>query len=100
MVMKGLSFEWDQNKAESNARKHGVAFSEAESVFYDEFARLMSDPDSSYGEERFIILGLNSFNNTLVVCHCYRENGEKIRIISARKATKHERRKYEEYRYA
>ena len=98
--MSYLTFEYDPNKAESNRRKHGVTFDEAESVFYDEYARLIPDPDSSFGEERFIILGLSEKYNTLVVCHCYRGADERVRIISARKADKTERKKYEEFRYA
>jgi uncharacterized DUF497 family protein len=98
--MSQLSFEWDPNKAETNRRKHGVSFEEAQSVFYDEFARLIPDPDSSFGEERFIIMGLSEQYNTLVVCHCYRGQDEQIRIISARKAEKRERKQYEDYRYA
>ncbi len=95
-----LNFEWDPNKAASNKRKHGVTFDEAESVFYDEYARVIPDPDSSIGEERFIIMGLSKYNNTLVVCHCYRGSDEQIRIISARKAEKRERKQYEDFRYA
>ena len=98
--MSELCFEWDPNKAETNRRKHGVTFEEAQSVFYDEFARLIPDPDSSIGEERFIIMGLSEQYNTLVVCHCYRGQDEQIRIISARKAEKRERKQYEDYRYA
>ncbi len=98
--MPYLSFEWDPNKAISNKRKHGVTFDEAESVFYDEFARVISDPDGSIGEERFIIMGKSEQYNTLVVCHCYRDSDERIRIISARKAEKRERKQYEDYRYA
>ncbi|WP_087854914.1 BrnT family toxin [Photobacterium andalusiense] len=88
------------NKAKTNTRKHGVTFVEAESVFSDECARIIPDPDSSYGEERFIIMGLSENHNTLVVCHCYRGDDERIRIISARKAEKRERKQYEEFRYA
>lgn len=62
--MSQLCFEWDPNKAETNRRKHGVTFEEAQSVFYDEFARLIPDPDSSIGEERFIIMGLSEQYNT------------------------------------
>lgn len=98
--MSYLSFEWDPNKAEINNRKHGVTFDEAGSVFYDEFARVIPDPDSSLGEERFIIIGLSEQYNTLVVCHCHRGSDERIRIISARKAEKRERKQYEGYRYA
>lgn len=95
-----LHFEWDNNKADTNKRKHDVAFEEAKSVFYDEFARVITDPDGSYGEARFVILGLSDKNNTLLVCHCYRDGDEMIRIISARKANKRECKQYEIYRYA
>ncbi|MCM2681266.1 BrnT family toxin [Echinimonas agarilytica] len=98
--MSAFNFEWDPDKAESNFRKHGISFEEAESVFFDEFARLISDPDSSVDEERFILMGLSSQWNTLVVCHCYRDLGNKIRIISARKAEKRERKQYEGFRHA
>lgn len=98
--MSYLTFEWDPNKAESNKRKHGVSFEEAESVFYDEFARVIPDPDGSIGEERFIIVGQSEQYNTLVVCHCYLDREDIIRIISARKAEKRERKQYEDYRYA
>ncbi|MEH0691078.1 BrnT family toxin [Vibrio cholerae] len=98
--MSYLSFEWDINKAESNKRKHDVTFEEAQSVFYDEFARVIPDPDGSIGEERFIILGKSEEYNTLVVCHCYRGSDDRIRIISARKAERRERKQYEDYRYA
>lgn len=98
--MSYLNFQWDPNKAETNKRKHGVTFHEAQSVFSDEFARVIPDPDSSFGEERFIILGVSEEYNTLVVCHCYRGEDEKIRIISARKAEKRERKQYEDCRYA
>jgi len=98
--MSYLKFLWDTSKANINYGKHGVSFDEAKSVFYDDHARLISDPDSSIGEERYIILGLSSNRNILIVCHCYRSRGEIIRIISARKANRRERKKYEEFRYA
>lgn len=87
-------------KAASNIKKHGVSFDEAKPLFYDEFARMIPDPDSSSGEERFILMGQSSQWNTLVVCHCYRDAENTIRIISARKAEKQERKQYEEFRYA
>ena len=90
-----MKYVWDENKAASNQKKHGVTFAEAQSVFYDSCALLISDPDHSEAEERFILLGLSSVPNMLVVCHCYRENDEQIRIISARKATKKETVQYE-----
>ncbi|WP_441004124.1 BrnT family toxin [Pseudocolwellia agarivorans] len=98
--MDDIKFEWDPAKASANIKKHGVSFDEAQSVFFDSYARLIPDPDSSFGEERFIILGLSSDFKALVVCHCYREPDDNIRIISARKADKFERKQYEEYRYA
>lgn len=98
--MSDIKFEWDPNKATINSRKHGITFSEAQSVFYDEFARVILDPDSSIGENRFIIMGLSERHNMLVVCHCYRGEDESIRIISARKAEKRERKQYEDFRYA
>ncbi len=74
--------------------KHGVSFEEARTVFYDSEALLISDPEHSQNEDRFIILGYSSRANLLVVCHCYRETETIIRIISARKATKNETLQY------
>ena len=85
-----IRFEWDAAKARANARKHGVSFEEAQTVFYDEFAIQFFDEDHSSGEERFLLLGLSSGARLLLVCHCEREAGNVIRIISARKATKRE----------
>ena len=85
---------WDPTKAAANLRKHGVSFEESEGVFYDEFALFDDDPDESYGEDRFIIVGMSSALRVLVVCHCVREEGTVIRIISARKAVKAERDEY------
>lgn len=90
-----LRFEWDSRKNNANQRKHRVSFEEAETVFYDENARLVADPDHSESEERFVILGLSSGLRTLVVCHCYRKSGSVIRIISARRADRQERSQYE-----
>lgn len=92
--MPDLFFRWDPKKDAYNREKHGVSFEEAKSVFYDEDARLINDPDHSEEEDRFILLGLSSSLRILVVCHCYRENESVIRIISARKATKSEARNY------
>ena len=91
--MEALRFEWDPAKAAGN-QKHGVSFEEAQSVFSDERARLIDDPDHSDEEERFILLGLSSSLRVLVVVHCYRSQGNAIRIISARKATREEQRYY------
>lgn len=88
--MLEINFEWDEKKNNSNKAKHGISFDEAASVFEDERAIVIPDPDHSEIEERFIILGLSVKLNMLVVCHCYRNNEQTIRIISARKATKKE----------
>lgn len=88
--MEILKFEWDENKNLINQRKHGISFDEAKTVFYDDEALVIDDPEHSEEEDRFIILGLSNKTNLLVVCHCYRESETVIRIISARKATKTE----------
>ena len=87
-------FTWDPSKNSENQKKHGVDFAEASSVFYDENAKLIDDPDHSKHEDRFVILGLSAKFRVLLVCHCYRGSGEEIRIISARKAAKHEISQY------
>lgn len=92
--MSTLRFEWDEQKAIANAKKHGVSFDEARSVFVDERAKLIDDPDHSEDEDRFILLGLSSALRMLIVCHCYRSEGNVIRIISARKATTKESKFY------
>ena len=84
--MHPLRFESDPRKAAANLRKHGVSFEDAQTVFADENAKLIDDPDHSDDEERFILLGLSSTLRLLVVAHCYRVEGNVIRIISARKA--------------
>lgn len=94
--MEAIRFEWDENKNIINKKKHKISFEEAQSVFYDEEALLINDPEHSQNEERFIILGMSFKANLLVVCHCYRESETVIRIISARKATKNETSQYYE----
>jgi len=89
-----MNFVWDENKAEINLRKHGVSFQEASTVFDDYDALQIYDPDHSEEEDRFILLGMSSALRILVVCHCYRESEEQIRIISARKATRNETATY------
>ena len=89
-----LKFEWDPKKAAANLRKHGVSFNDAQTVFADENAKLIDDPDHSDEEDRFVLLGLSSSLRLLVVCHCYRSEGNVVRIISARKAEGHERNSY------
>jgi len=98
--MDGLKFEWDRRKETANRKKHGVSFAEARTVFFDENARVIADPDHSDEEERFILLGLSSQLRLLVVCHCYREDQGTIRIISARKANHSEQQVYEGFRHA
>ncbi|MDN5936584.1 MAG: BrnT family toxin [Nitrosospira sp.] len=92
--MAELHFEWDGAKATANQNKHGVSFEEAKTVFADELARLIPDPDHSTGEERFILLGMSRNFRLLVVSHCERSS-DRIRIISARKANRQERGEYE-----
>ena len=90
-----LRFEWDSRKAIANARKHGVAFEEASTVFLDENGLFMFDTEHSIEEEdRFLLLGLSQRLSVLVVCHCHRESETVIRIISARKADHLERQQY------
>jgi uncharacterized DUF497 family protein len=94
--MVEIRFTWDAGKEAANRRKHGVSFDEARSVFLDEHAKLIDDPDHSGGEDRFILLGLSYRLRLLVVCHTYRRADEEIRIISARKAKTHEQLQYTE----
>ena len=89
-----LQFEWDDNKAKSNAAKHGVSFEEASTVFGDPLSLTISDPTHSQSEDRFIILGHSHKQRLLVVVHT--DRGDRIRLISARRASKHERKSYEE----
>ncbi len=99
--MDELRFEWDENKNIINQKKHeGVTFEEAETVFTDIQARLIPDPEHSEGEERFILMGMSSRFRILLVCHCERDNGNTIRIISAQKADRSERKQYEDFYYA
>ncbi len=94
--MAELRIAWDPRKDRANQRKHGVAFDEAATVFSDEHALLVDDPEHSAAEDRFVLLGLSSSLRTLVVVHAYREREAVIRIISARKANKRERAHYTE----
>ena len=91
-----LTFEWNAAKAASNLKKHGISFEEARSVFYDEFAVQFYDPEGSeLSEDRFLMLGVSCESRVLLICHCERDSGNTIRIISARKATRKERKFYE-----
>jgi uncharacterized DUF497 family protein len=92
--MAKLEFEWDARKASSNEKKHGVSFEEAKTAFFDEQAIVYFDPDHSEDEDRFILLGTSFKLNQIVVCHCYREEDTRIRIISARPADKQESSDY------
>lgn len=89
-----IQFEWDTTKAASNLKKHGISFDEAKSVFYDEFAVQFYDDGHSDDEDRFLMLGFSCESKILLVCHCERDSGHTIRIISARKATTNERKHY------
>jgi len=92
--MQGVAFEWDPKKELANQRKHDVGFSDASTVFGDPLSITIPDPDHAVGEERFVIIGMSRERKLLVVVHTVR--GVRIRLISARTATRHERRKYEE----
>ncbi len=89
-----MRFEWDEAKNRTNQSKHGVTFSEAQSVFYEDSALLFDDPDHSDEEQRFLLVGYSFRARVLVVVHCWRKMDEVIRIISARQATRSE---YEMY---
>ena len=89
-----LRFEWDKRKAEINLRKHGISFDEAQSVFVDDLSIAIPDPDHSTEEERSVIIGISRSGHTLVVC--YVERNDAVRLISARRATRAGRGKYEQ----
>ena len=88
-----LIFEWDEKKADQNIKKHGIPFEEAATVFGDPFSITIYDPLHSEDEDRFVIIGISNKNRVLVVVHT--DRNDRIRIISARKATKKERNQYE-----
>ena len=94
-----ITFEWDDRKAEANYKKHEVSFKEASTIFYDPHALVIDDDAHSHNENRFIIVGVSSVARVLTVCHCYKETNERIRIISARKATKNEENEYWRHRH-
>jgi hypothetical protein len=89
-----VNFEWDNDKAQRNLRKHGVSFDEASIAFGDPFSVTIDDPDHSIDEQRLLLLGQTLNGKLLVIGHL--DDGETIRIISARMAERHERRQYEE----
>ena len=92
--MDAIDFKWDKRKESSNLKKYGISFEEARTVFYDEKAIQFFDPDHSEEEDRFILLGMSFKLQVLVICHCFRESENVIRIISARKADKYEEQEY------
>ena len=96
--MGNIEFAWDPRKARSNVARHGVSFDEAQTVFVDESARLIDDPDHSDDEERLLLLGYSFQARCLVVIHCYRESDSVIRLISARRATAREENVYWSFR--
>ncbi len=87
-----MTYQWDNDKATANLRKHGIDFADAVSVFSDDLA--ITIPDERFDEERFITVGMDAFGRVLVVVYTWR--GNEIRLISARKATRRERKQYEE----
>jgi uncharacterized DUF497 family protein len=94
--MADLRIEWDAAKARTNLRKHGVSFEEAETAFWDDYALVLPDPDySSVDEERLLLIGISAALRVLVVVHCERADGDIIRLISARRATRSERAQYD-----
>jgi hypothetical protein len=92
--MGNIEFAWDRRKARSNLLKHGVSFEDAQTVFLDDSARLVDDPDHSDDEDRFLLLGYSLQAHCLLVSHCYRQSDSVIRLISARRATLHEQEVY------
>ncbi len=90
-----IKFEWDSTKESKNIKKHGISFEEASSVFYDDFAvQFYDESHSELEEDRFLMLGVSNKAKMLMVCYCERQSGNRLRIISARKATKNERKFY------
>ena len=94
IIMDMIRFEWDENKNKINKKKHGLTFEAAKEVFSDEDAILFDDPDHSEEEEIFLIIGRMKSSKICIVSHCYRNSGNTIRLISARKATKQEMKIY------
>ena len=92
--MSDIRFEWDERKNRVNKRKHKVSFEDAQTVFLDENAIRFFDPDHSDEEDRFLMIGMSFTLRVLIVSHCYKESDSVIRIISARKADKHEQSDY------
>jgi uncharacterized DUF497 family protein len=95
--MKEIQFTWNENKAQANLLKHKISFNEATSVFSDDNARLIYDPDHSLEEERFLLLGISYKLKILIVVHCMKDENNEIRIISARKASIKKQKQYRGY---
>jgi uncharacterized DUF497 family protein len=95
--MNRTNFTWDTNKAQTNLAKHRVSFEEAQTVFEDENARLIFDPDHSNDEARFVLMGYSRRSRILTVVHCYRDDEHNIRLISARRSTRKEEEQYREF---
>ena len=92
--MQNDRFIWDENKHDDNICKHGIDFFEAATVFDDPNAVIEYDETHSIEEDRFVVIGISENMRLLLVCHCYKDDGDKIRIISARKATRPEANQY------
>jgi len=92
--MSDIRFEWDERKNRANKRKHKVSFEDAQTVFLDENAVRFCDPDHSDEEDRFLMIGMSFTLRVHIVSQCYKESDSVIRIISARKADKHEQPDY------
>ncbi len=98
IIMSYIRFAWDDKKNQASVRKHGVYFEEAQTAFFDANARIIHDPDHSREDNHFLLPGISRKLRLLTVCHCYRQNDEIIRVISARKATKNEAKQYRSYK--
>ena len=95
LEINGKLFDWDVKKNLINIEKHGVSFKMAASAFFDPKAVRIDDDEHSQDEDRFILIGVNKYDNLLTVCHCYRKDGNVVRIISARKPNQYEKEIYE-----
>lgn len=95
--MNEIQFEWDDNKNSINIKKHKISFEEASTVFYDENAIVFDDPEHSQDEDRFLIIGVSTSRKICIVSHCYRDDDNIIRLISAREAEKSEQQVYVEF---
>ena len=93
--ISGRIFDWDIKKNLINIEKHGISFKMAASAFFDPRAIRIDDDEHPKDEERFILIGVNKYDNLLTVCHCYRNDNEVVRIISARRPNLYEKEVYE-----